>query len=294
MRILIIILFLCSFAHAELPSSVLKSLHEVHVVWVGGFANELARGPYFAPNFDALASEGYLQQAIIYPSSLRSVESNRFVLRDLFLKMYEENGNKPLLIIGHSKGGLEALATVIWDPELIRRGVIRDVITVQSPLRGNSLVDELVGPWLKCVDCVVSSVSPGARSLNTNMIRKMIEDSIKVMTPQDVELLNERIHYVVSSKPRHEMSRLMYQLSGLTKHEQGEFDGLVMKKDMWIPSFGNILMDIQADHLELLLEPGWATGEIPVTRAQKFTIDLVTTWSEKRNGDLCRRALLKK
>ncbi len=284
-----VIAFFSSTARAQLSIPVLKSLHQVQVVWVGGIMNELVRSPYFAPNLDALASNGYLHQTVIHPATLTSVEENRKILRDQFLKLYEANDRLPLVVIGHSKGGLESLATVIWDLDLIKKGIVQDVITIQSPLRGNSLADEMVNPLLKCVECVASTFYEGPRSVRTINIRVLIEDSIAKLTKPQKKLLSSRVHYVISSKPRDQMSRILYQLSSMTDHENKEFDGFVMKKDMWIPGFGNVLMDLVADHVELLFESHWMIGEVPTEKSKKFTLDLLTRWSNlKNNGNSCR------
>lgn len=281
--------FLSSTAGAQLSTPALKALHQVQVVWVGGIMNEVVRSPYFAPNIDALASSGYSQQSVIFPPTLNSVEENRKILRDQFLKLYEAHDRLPLVVIGHSKGGLESLATVIWDLDLIQKGIIQDVIAIQSPLRGNSFTDEMVNPFLQCVECVTSKIYGGPRSLKTKNIRAVIEDSLAKLTAKQKKLLSSRVHYVISSKPRNEMSRILYQISEMTNHENREFDGLVMKKDMWIPGFGNVLMDLVADHVELLFEPHWVIGETSVAKAKKFTTDLLSRWSKlKSKSNSCR------
>lgn len=276
-------------ARAQLSVPVLKNLHQVQVVWVGGIMNEIVRSPYFAPNIDALASSGYLHQSVIFPATVTSIEENRKILRDQFLKLYEANDRLPLVIIAHSKGGLESLATVIWDLDLIQKGIVQDVIAIQSPLRGNSLVDEMANPFLKCVECAVSKFYEGPRSLKSKNIQELIEGSIAKLTTKQRQLLSSRVHYVISSKPRDQMSRILYQLSTLTDYEGKEFDGFVMKKDMWIPGIGNVLMDLVADHVELLFESNWVIGETSAETSQKFTLDLLTRWSSlKSKNNSCR------
>jgi pimeloyl-ACP methyl ester carboxylesterase len=134
------------------PDESLVGYLETHtLVFVGGFLNEIARFPmagnYFRQNVRTLrrADEAARVYKVFPPSSRRTDENVAFLMERLPVA-YEKGGRRPLTIIGHSKGGAEALLTVLRNPDLILSGMVDDVVLVQAAIGGSLLADRLVDP----------------------------------------------------------------------------------------------------------------------------------------------------
>jgi pimeloyl-ACP methyl ester carboxylesterase len=121
------------------------------LVFVGGFLNEIARfwpaGNYFRQNIRAVREVDAAARAYkVFPPSSRGFERNVAFLMERCIQAYQEGGRRPLIIIGHSKGGAEALLTVLRHPDLVLGGMVDDVVLVQAAIGGSPLANSLAEP----------------------------------------------------------------------------------------------------------------------------------------------------
>jgi hypothetical protein len=245
--------------------------------------NEAVRDQYFTLNVEILESLGAGAVTRLFPSSLVSVRRNREYLAKKFFDAYTGHGIKPLIIIGHSKGGLETLATLLAYPQFVEQGIVSQAILVQSPLMGNAFNDRqgLVGRTISNF----LSVSPGHFSLGTAEINSMIEDRIDRLPRTTRSRLSRAVSYVVSSEAPERHSRAL-RLSNRALKIDIDFDGLVAKLDMWIPNFGTVIGDLKADHIEYVLGKELLLGErFDPEKIKAFTTSLVLNAFQNQNGD---------
>ena len=70
-----------------------------------------------------------------------SVEANAEVVRDTALAAFRETGRR-VVLIGHSKGGVDVTTAVALYPELLP--LVHAVVTMAAPYHGSQLVDDVV------------------------------------------------------------------------------------------------------------------------------------------------------
>lgn len=242
------------------------NLGEFQFIFVGGFGNELAYG-YFKDNVETLRAMGVADVHVVFPSSTNSATDNIPLLKEKIVQLYAEGNGKPIILIGHSKGGLESVGLALANPELIRRRIIARVIAVQAPLAGchlGDLSDRLIligkamGEKLRFLD--------GLRSLRTSEIRDLIEDRVAQMRPADRNLVSSALLYVVSRQEIRKTSRLWSAGSLFMRFvHRAENDGLVATHDMWIRGVGRVMGELVADHTELLIKASRFTRTIGLT-----------------------------
>jgi pimeloyl-ACP methyl ester carboxylesterase len=68
--------------------------------------------------------------------SYKKITENIQSVHEKILALYEKH-REPIFLVGHSKGGLEALYTILRFPELILKGIIKAVVCVQAPAQGS-------------------------------------------------------------------------------------------------------------------------------------------------------------
>ena len=270
----------------RLPVPRLEQVSEFTYLFVGGYGNELARSHYFKLNIEEIREMGAPAETF-FPSSLRSAAGNVESLRHAVLETYHRNGGRPVVLIGHSKGGLESLATVLEHPELVRNGIVANVVTIQSPIGGNALGDQS-GTVARLLSKVIALSSPSFRSLQTNGIREVIADRIDLMSENekaDYRAVSRAVRYVISHKATADSSLGIQRLANLASPAVLN-DGLVAKQDMWIRGFGTILGELYIDHLEAVVGrvvPG-VVESFHADRVRGFTKSLVLNLMKSRNA----------
>jgi len=107
-----------------LPPDVRAAARRYRYVFVAGFLNEGMRAVYFSDNRRALADAGVDRGAVhvLYPGSGRSVEDNIAELGRT-LPALAAAGPEKLVVIGHSKGAVEALGFALGSPAFVRAAV---------------------------------------------------------------------------------------------------------------------------------------------------------------------------
>jgi hypothetical protein len=128
----------------RVPESVARRARGFRYVFVGGFQNERMPG-YFSQNAKELRAHGVPRRSIhfLFPGSQATVEENRAVVRDEFLRIAGA-GPEPLVVIAHSRGACDALAFALHDPQFVGDRVAA-LFLVQAPFGGTGLADYALG-----------------------------------------------------------------------------------------------------------------------------------------------------
>uniref|UniRef100_A0A6T8IE18 GPI inositol-deacylase n=1 Tax=Hemiselmis andersenii TaxID=464988 RepID=A0A6T8IE18_HEMAN len=96
-------------------------------------------GQYFAESLTSVNEHAFFADQI---DSEGTVADNAEVVRSLLMRLHERRG-KRIVIIGHSKGGLDALAAVAkYRTEL--SPIVRGIVCLQSPIGGSPVASDLV------------------------------------------------------------------------------------------------------------------------------------------------------
>ncbi len=93
---------------------------------------------YMSANLRALIERGLQAEKLEFESE-RPVESNARMLRERILE--ETRDGRQVVLLGHSKGGLEAAAALALFPELRPR--VRALVTLQSPYAGSPIATDI-------------------------------------------------------------------------------------------------------------------------------------------------------
>ena len=264
---------------AVLSKGRAEQIDEFSYLFVGGYGNELARGHYFKFNIQSLREMGATFADSYFPSSFRAAGANLEALRAEVLRAFRQSGERPVMLFGHSKGGLESLALVLKYPELIRDGIVANVTLIQAPIGGNSLADE--SRLLTRLTARALRLAPGFHSLQTVGINSLIKDKIDKLRPEDLRLVSRAVRYVVSHKDSADASFVIHAVTRALGH-QPKNDLLVAKSDMWIPGFGTILGSLYINHFEVVM------GRAIPLIAENLTYDYVRAFTESMIVNLLR------
>lgn len=215
------------------------SLEGRHVVFVAGFMNELIPG-YFTDNV-AVTRELGAQTSTLFPPSSRSLTDD---VAPIELEIYH-HAPRPIVLVGHSKGGAAVLLTVLQHPELVLEHRVECVIVLQGAVGGSPLADALTH--------VKPLRGPGLVSLTTEKSRTVFETALaqlkERLTEEERAYLFSRIFYVRSA---HRQGALAAELAltELALRPKGENDGLLTPEGMRLDD-GVDLGVLDADHASL-------------------------------------------
>ena len=116
-----------------------------HVIFVAGILNEFADiiNSYFTDNINAVIALG-ATYSYIGPSSALSIPENAALLYEEINKIAQEV-QKPIILVGHSKGAAEILHALYTHPELILNQSIERALLIQPAIGGSPLADNASG-----------------------------------------------------------------------------------------------------------------------------------------------------
>ncbi len=233
----------------NLSTNEIEVLSQYHLVFIAGFLNEGARARYFKDNVTALKKNKIETVSLLFPASRKSVSENIKILHPQILKLYEDGGRKPLIIFGHSKGGIEALSLALTDISLLGNQISR-IIVMQSPLNGNSFLDHWIAPslWFH-----FSSLE-GMDSLRAQQVYESVHQKYLSLPPENQQKFSERVYYISGSRLPSEVSFVFRLPAYLLWHSLKEAsDGIISEKNMVLNLFGQNMGHVKADHTELVV-----------------------------------------
>src|SRR5439155_12749343 len=106
-----------------------------------GFLNGAIPG-YFNDNIEVVQTEYKADASAIYPSSLAGMTDDAELVRATALENFEKT-KKPVVLVGHSKGGASVVLAVLRHPELMLEGKVDRVVAIQGAFGGSPVADGL-------------------------------------------------------------------------------------------------------------------------------------------------------
>jgi hypothetical protein len=238
---------------------------------VDGFINELASlvQNYYADNIYEVKKLGMSYSHLGYLSRV-SVSDNAEKLFDDLLQIYYEK-KKPILLIGHSMGGAEALYTVLRHPELMLNGYVEKVVLIEAAIGGSPLAENLKGSLMgKAIEI---GFGEGLESLRTDVANqkfsKAYSDFLKWVSPAQVAELSKNVYYsrgsVADSKNLSLGVRLIRSFCKSGVLDGTENDGILTTDAQILnfePKFGTDLGVVQedTDHITWVVGGFWTRG----------------------------------
>ncbi len=182
--------------------------------------------------------------------------------------LYYANGQVPIVLIGHSKGGLESLLLSLQRPEIFR--YVSHVVTIQSPVRGTDLADAhdtlcLAGALWQSLPITLACMAVRAWRgdslpyLKTRVTEPLVRGAYEALSPEMREYVSRRIFYVAATlpngstyPPRLRKPHWLIQWMLRDEPNETEDDGMVPRHRQYYSDFGTLLGHVRADHGSLI------------------------------------------
>jgi triacylglycerol lipase len=208
---------------------------------VGGLLSQYApKELYFDDNLDALEDAG-LQVGRVPVDTDMGVEHNAAIVRQAVLDAAKDG--KKVVLMGHSKGGLDSAAALAMYPELKEH--VRALVTVQSPYGGSPMAQDLLdNPLVRyglggAVEALGGSIQAG-EDLTYNSRQKFLA---KYPMPEGIPTVSMASTTFKPTSPLFAFQEYMQQRYGVKS------DGLVVPQDAFIPGSKAVTLH-GLDHLE--------------------------------------------
>lgn len=247
-----------------LAPGALKAARAYRYVFIAGFLNEGFQIGYFNQNRQTLLDAGVKPGAIevLFPKSGNTVPENVAVLAQR-LPEIAAKGPEKLVLIGHSKGAVEALAFAVGAPEFVRARV-QAIFLVQGAFGGSGIADYITGTghplddrmaaipralfalaagWGELLD---TRIDGGFQSLSRLHAAELWQRLPRL--PADLE---DRVLFVRSQREPDKVCPLLWITAKYLATYYGPNDGLMAISDQWLPDAGRLLADLDADHAGL-------------------------------------------
>lgn len=244
-----------------LEPSAMPAARQLHFLFVGGFLNETIPG-YFGDNLPVVRDELGASASTLFPPSGGDLERDAELIHAEVLRLSDEQ-QKPIALIGHSKGGAAAVLAVLRDPSLVRSGRVVHVVSIQGALRGSPVADALVQ------SLPIPLLHAAFKGLDT-LTRGRAEAAFRrVEVPPDLAgWCARRVHFVRSMETTGQVSQeLGLTHAFLTRHGTGRSDGLLLEEDQWIPGLGHDLGVLRGDHAAFTVASPLSNGTPQSRRA---------------------------
>jgi hypothetical protein len=236
---------------AEVDSKLLEGRH---VIFVAGIMNELANiiSNYYPSNIEA-AKEFGATTSYIHPNSSNPIPENAELLYRSITDIYQRL-QKPIILVGHSKGGAETLYAILKHPELITQGMVDRVLLIQAAIGGSPLAEDQ--SW--CFKVVCGLLNPNLKTLKPDIAKRNFDDVFwefdRSMVSGQRRMISDRIFYVRSQIAPNDLSfgiSLIRTLTNLDLSLLGPNDGLITITAQYDFRIGVDLGILQSDHIGL-------------------------------------------
>jgi hypothetical protein len=160
-------------------------------------------------------------------------------------KEYTKN-KKPIVLVGHSKGGLELLYLTLTYPQLIEYKMIDKIIILQAPVQGAQIIQE--NKTLSTFQAYFKI--PTVDALNPTTVKCTVTNLYQDLHPSNnSELISKSIFYVTSAYPRNKSlwQWALHWLGGRL-HLEKPNDGLLYEEEQSWETIGTHLGTVQAHH----------------------------------------------
>ncbi len=265
----------------------IERLKGKHVLFVGGILNGLAKlvPGYFSDNREAVEHELGGESSYFGPSSRNSIPENSQILKEHILKTHFEH-QKPLILVGHSKGAAEILHVILEYPDLILEGCVERIILIQAPIQGAPVANE-PSRWI-CYEAIKAITGLETETLSEVGAKTVFDLAFEhyhaaITDEAKHDFVSNRIFYVRSASKSEDHSYCLQLVLGITQHQpeiHGHSDGLIPVNAQLDSRIGIDLGVVQADHFGLVIP--WVSGFSKKER-KAFTravFGLVSQWGD--------------
>jgi pimeloyl-ACP methyl ester carboxylesterase len=260
----------------DLSQELEESAKDYHYVFVSGFLNE--RAPFYWHDAKKqLRNLGVRSKdiTIINPNSRNTVAVNSDLLKNELLQI---ETTKPIWLISHSKGAMEAFDFAWKHPDIVLSKNIKALVFIQGTFGGSFIAEELAGelalgvdlPWylrfgiekqFNLEHFLLTFVTDHKEAL-LDMSPRAATKWLSHLKLQKTDLhdeINSRLFFIASSQNHDGLSLYMKNPGLYLSTYHGQNDGLVLTKTQYVPSVGKILGFVRADHVDFI-------GIWPVTK----------------------------
>jgi hypothetical protein len=163
---------------------------------------------------------------------------------------------KKLILLGHSKGGVEALYAILKYPQLVTEGIVDRVVLIQSPVQGSRFLEQNQNTFLvqlgkKLISKPLNALMPDQSQL---FLKNLLENLDSLSLDSLQRFLSERVYYLRGFKDQAQISSVLKKfISYFEKHFDEEHlnDGILGVDEQHFLGFGKDLSVMQEDHLFL-------------------------------------------
>ncbi len=237
-------------------------VQQKHIIFISGFGNELSRiqDAFYRAHFEVVEKEYGSTATYFGPQSINAPEMNIGSIYRRILVEYNKL-NKPIILVGHSKGGLEILYTILHHPELIQDGIVDGIVLLQTPINGVYLLDKKSNNAF--IQRIISLCGDGVQALTQEAAAEKLERYLARLTiithnthgliaAQDLlEEISSKIFYVRSYQHKRTLNPKLSFLNFFLRHEpEQQNDGVILLDSQKSNAIGRELGIIRADHLE--------------------------------------------
>lgn len=223
-----------------ISSASIPSAKGLHFLFVGGFLNEGIPG-YFVDNMAVVTEELGATASVIFPKSTDNLEEDAAGIRDEVIAL-SDGTQRPIVLVGHSKGGAGVVLAALKYPELVRGGRVVDVVSIQGALHGSPIADAMTE------SLPIPLLHQTFRGL-TALTRKRAEGAFR-SAPMATDLTawyRDHVFFVRSSESTGVVAAEL-QLSHAFLTRFGPNDGLLCEQDQLLAGLGRDLGVLRADH----------------------------------------------
>ena len=258
-------------------SQYLTKLQDRHIIFVDGLLNEAAQlvGNYFCDNIAEAKKLGISNSHIGYLSSI-TVPNNADKLM-LDIQTTYAKVKRPIILVGHSKGGAECLYLVLKYPELLLSEILERVVLIHPAVGGSPLADNVAENFMgrsfsKYLGEGLISIQPQtARTLFTDAVANlkeilktipgMITSKYTLANPEELsaesyKAISDRVFYVRGAAPAASLCWGVKFVIFFCKQPLNPSipnDGLLHVEDQIVQGFGNDLGILECDHIDLVI-----------------------------------------
>ncbi len=256
-----------------------SSVFADHYVLVAGINNEQVHD-YFTSFEVYLRSKDIQNISRIKPSSLNTVIQNANSLKRQLLELARDH--RPLVIVAHSKGGLEVANTLALNPSDFPPGIVRLVIYANTPFQGSPYMAESVrefeaqyGQWGNQYNPVYLNALNVLKSLTTEVISSDLEMSHRNLSSSERKSLSDRSYFLRTQKEETRVSIILKKSAAFLRGS-GPNDGLIPVTNQMRADFGQDLGIMNGvDHTDLFVRK-WGPGSHEETELNLILKNVLT------------------
>lgn len=247
-----------SHPYAHIDKEMAQALAGTHVVLIAGLGAEFVKAGenmlkvaderrYFGKLKENLEKAG-ATVTVRHPRSVEIEDSADAIIKDA-RKLYRKGKNKPLVLLGHSRGGMVAVETLLRAPHLLKDGIILKAATLQSPINGHHYTGSplVAGVAEGGLGFLKAAGNLGLRPLVHQNIHKLFDAKAfqKQLSPVEQKLVSDSILYFTGTSDKVPLLPLL----------AGPTDGLVPLRNQRRKEYGFVAACFnKVNHLDAVVE----------------------------------------